>query len=89
MGKNVLDRFSGSEPTSRSSTLYSTRTGVVVTLAAIALTFLGVYMGLINTSNIVEVLWAYFIFAASLFGINMARISVESVAKSKPDEKKD
>ena len=81
---SLIDRITGAETKkSRTSTIYSMRAGFLVITAAIVLTFVGLRLGFVNGGNFVEILWAYFIFTASLFGINMVRIGAENVTRTK------
>lgn len=85
----LLDGLFGIEKESRTSTKYAMRAGWLLIVAIIAVTFMGLNLGFIGAGNIVEVIWAYFITAGSLFGINVTRVTIENVkAKGKGDEKK-
>ena len=83
MGKNLLDRLAGAGPDSRTSTKFTTRVGLVMVIAIIVITVVALFLNHINQGNIVDVLWAYFIFTSSLFGIHTARVTAENVTKTR------
>lgn len=81
-----LDRIIGLREDSRTSTKYSMRAGWFLFVVVTILIFLSLHIGLITPDNLMSVINALLITAASLFGINLGRITAENV-KQKDVEK--
>lgn len=69
----------------RYSTYYSSRVGIALVVTMILLTGFSAFKGTINSSNISDILWVYSISAAAYFGLNLTRVTAESIFGKKEE----
>lgn len=65
----------------RSSSKFTFNVGYILILLVVFLVVFGSVNGLINSNNLVDIMWCLLISAASFLGVNLARVAFENVAK--------
>ncbi|WP_156372901.1 hypothetical protein [Deinococcus sp. Leaf326] len=64
----------------RKSTQFTFMLGYVLVAAAVGVIVMGFVTGSINSTNIVELVWALLLSAAAFLGINLSRVAAENIA---------
>lgn len=79
--KNFFDNLLGINEFTRGSSKFQARVGWFVIFIATGLTIFGATNGVISENNIVEIILTYLGYSATLFGVNMYRVTSENKAK--------
>ena len=79
--KNFFDNLLGINEFTRGSSKFQARVGWFVIFIATGLTIFGSINGVISENNIVEIILSYLGYSATLFGVNMYRVTSENKAK--------
>lgn len=67
----------------RNSSKFTFYIGYILVAAAVVSVILGFLTGAVNSTNIVELVWALLLSAAAFLGINLSRVAVENVTTIK------